>query len=65
MRKYHRVIETLTKILSYCMMFSINYNLFYRRIQHDLREKSTVHKLDKNAKNTLFTKIKVRLEEKW
>ena len=65
MRKYHRVIETLTKILSYCMMFSINYNLFYRRIQHDVREKSTVHKLDKNAKNTLFTKIKVRLEEKW
>ena len=47
-------------------MFSINYNLFYRRIQHDVREKSTVnHKLEKNAKNTLFTKIKVRLEEKW
>ena len=65
MRKYHRVIETLAKILSYCMMFSINYNLFYRRIQHDVREKSTVHKLEKNEKNTLFTKIKVRLEEKW
>ena len=28
-------------------MFSINYNLFYR---HDVREKSTVHKLKKNAK---------------
>ena len=41
------------------------HNLFYRRIQHDVREKSTVHKLEKNAKNTLFTKIKVRLEEKW
>ena len=53
------------KKLSYCMMFSINYNLFYRRIQHDVREKSTVHKLEKNAKNTLFTKIKVRLEENW
>ena len=47
------------------MMFSINYNLFYRRTQHDVREKLTVHKLEKNAKNTLFTKIKVRLEEKW
>ena len=47
------------------LLFSINYNLFYRRIQHDVREKSTVHKLEKNAKNTLFTKIKVRLEEKW
>ena len=58
-------METLTKILSSCMMFSINYNLFYRRIHHDVREKSTVHKLKKNAKNTLFTKIKVRLEEKW
>ena len=45
------------------MMFSINYNLFYRRIQHDVREKSTVHKLENNAKNTLFTKIKVRLEK--
>ena len=45
------------------MMFSINYNLFYRRIQHDVCEKSTVHKLNKNAKNTLFTRIKVRLEE--
>ena len=22
------------------MIFSINYNLFYRRIQHDVREKS-------------------------
>ena len=29
------------------------------------REKSSVHKLEKNAKNTLFTNIKVRLEEKW
>ena len=47
------------------MMFSINCNLFYRRIQHDVREKLTVHNLEKNAKNTLFTKIKVRLEEKW
>ena len=28
-------------------------------------KKSTVHKLENNAKNTLFTKIKVRLEEKW
>ena len=46
-------------------MFSINYNSFHRRIQHDVREKPTVHKLEKNAKNTLFTKIKVRLEEKW
>ena len=46
-------------------MFSINYNLSYRRIQHDVLEKSTIHKLEKNAKNTLFTKIKVRLEEKW
>ena len=46
-------------------MFSINYNLFYRRIQHDVGEKSTVHKVEKNAKNTLFTKINVRLEEKW
>ena len=45
-------------------MFSIDYNLFHRRIQHDVREKSTVHKLEKNAKNTLFAKIKVRLEEK-
>ena len=45
-------------------MFSINYNLLYRRIQHDVREKSTVHKPEKNAKNTMFTKIKVRLEEK-
>ena len=31
-------------------MFSINYNLFYRRIQHDVREKSTVHKLEKKFK---------------
>ena len=31
-------------------MFSIDYNLFYRRIQHDVREKSTVHKLENNAK---------------
>ena len=46
-------------------MFSINYNLFYRRIQHDVREKSTVHKLKINAKITLFAKIKVRSEEKW
>ena len=44
-------------------MFSNNYNLFYRCIQHDVRKKSTVHKLEKNAKKTLFTKIKVRLEE--
>ena len=49
------------------MMFSINYNLFYRRIQHDVREKSTVHKLEKNGKKhpVKFRKIKVRLEEKW
>ena len=46
-------------------MFSINYDLFYRRIQHDVCEKSTVHKLENNAKNTVFSKIKVRLEEKW
>ena len=46
-------------------MFSINYNLFYRRIQHDVCQKSTVHKLEKNAKNILFTKIKVRLDKKW
>ena len=45
-------------------MFSIINNLFYGRIQHDVREKSTVHKLEKNAKNTLFTKIEVRSEEK-
>ena len=45
-------------------MFSIDYNLFYRRIQHDVREKSTVHILETNTKYTLFTKIKVRLEEK-
>ena len=31
-------------------MFSISYNLFYRHIYHDVREKSTVHKLKKNAK---------------
>ena len=31
-------------------MLSINYNLFYKRIQHDVCEKSTVHKLEKNAK---------------
>ena len=54
--KNHRVIETLINILSYGMMFSIDYNLFHRRFRHDLREKSTVHKLEKNAKNTLFTK---------
>ena len=47
------------------MIFSINYNLFYRRIEHDVCEKSAVHKLKKNAKITLFKKIKVRLEEKW
>ena len=47
------------------MMFSLNYNLFYRRIHHDVRKKSTVNKLEKNAKNTSFTKIKVTLEEKW
>ena len=35
-------------------MFSINYKLFYRRIQHDVCEKSTVHKLKKNAKNTVY-----------
>ena len=62
--KIFRIIETLAKNLSYCMMFSIYYNLLYRRIQYDVCEKSTVHKLEKKAKNTLFTKIKVRLEEK-
>ena len=31
-------------------MFSINYNLFCRCIQHNVREKSTAHKLEKNAK---------------
>ena len=40
-------------------MFSVNYNLLYSRIQHDVREKSTVNKLEKNAKNTPFTKINV------
>ena len=35
-------------------MFSINYNLFYRRIYHDVREKSTVDKLKKNAKNPVY-----------
>ena len=35
-------------------MFSINYDLCYRRIQHDVCEKSTVHKLEKNAKKTVY-----------
>ena len=31
-------------------MFSINYNIFYRRIQNDVCEKSTVHKIEKGRK---------------
>ena len=46
-------------------MYSTNKNLFYRRISNDVREISTVCKLEETVKNTLFTKIKVRLEEKW
>ena len=46
-------------------MFSTNWNISYSRILHDVGRKSTVHKLEKTAKNTPFTKIKVRLEERW
>ena len=45
-------------------MVSFNNTLFYRRIQHDAREKSTVHKLEKNAKNTLFTRDKSEIRRK-
>ena len=63
--KCHRIIEALTKVLSYYTMYSTNWNLFYRRISNDVRKISTVCKLKETVKNTLFTKIKVRLEEKW
>ena len=46
-------------------MYSTNWNLFYRGISNDVREISTVYKLKKTVKNTLFTKIKVKLEEMW
>ena len=45
-------------------MFSINYNLFYRRIQHDECEKSTVHKLKKNAKKHPVYKVKSETRRK-
>ena len=45
-------------------MFSINYNVFYRRIQHDVREKSTVHKLEKNAKKHHVYKDKSEIRRK-
>ena len=45
-------------------MFSINYNLFYRRIQHDVREKSTVHKLEKNIKKYPVYKDKSKTRRK-
>ena len=41
------------------MKFSINYNLFYRRIQHDVCEKSTVHKLEKKRKDKSEIRRKV------
>ena len=46
------------------MMFSINYNLFYRRIQHDVREKSTVDKLEENAKKHPVYKDKSEIRRK-
>ena len=45
-------------------MFSINYNLCYRRIQHDVREKSTVYKLEKNAKKHSVYKDKSETRRK-
>ena len=45
-------------------MFSINYNLLYRRIQHDVREKSTVYKLVKNAKKHPVYKDKSEIRRK-
>ena len=46
-------------------MFSINYNIFYKRISHDVSEKCYLSQTETTAKNTLFTKIKVTLEEQW
>ena len=45
-------------------MFSINYNLFYRRIQYDVHEKSTAHKLEKNAKKHPVYKDKSKTRRK-
>ena len=45
-------------------MFSISYNLFYRRIQHDVREKSTVHKLAKERKKHPVYKDKSEIRRK-
>ena len=45
-------------------MFSINYSLVYRRIQHDVCEKSTVHKLKKNAKKHTVYKDKSETRRK-
>ena len=36
------------------MSISINYNLFYRHIQHDLREKSTIPKLERTQKHLVY-----------
>ena len=46
------------------MMFSIYYNLFYSRIQHDVREKSTVHKLKKKRKKHPVYKDKSDIRRK-
>ena len=47
-------------------MFSNNLNIFYGRISHDVSEKCYLSQTEqKPAKNTLFTKLKVILEEKW
>ena len=36
--------------LSHCKMFFINYNFFYVRISHDLREKGYLSQTEKTAK---------------
>ena len=46
-------------------MFPINWNIFYGRISNDVREKYYLSESKKKAKNTLFTNIKVILQDKW
>ena len=46
-------------------MFSINENILYGRILHDIHEKYNGTQTEKTAKNILFTKTKVIVKEKW
>ena len=56
--KRHQIAVTSRKVLSYGMILSFHWNLFYGRGYHALSVTCIVTQTEKNpAKNSLFSKI--------